>query len=487
MSSQESNNSSFDSGDNLFDDDPSEFVRPAASLRDAPDDLELESIFDSPKIVPTMNQKGRKCIKCLHCDGVYNIGHNATKIMCHVCKIKGQSITICPGNISPRYNRAYQAYYKAHMSKKEDRQQRKDEFVNAMRRMDDQCLRTTLERKGLDDGVINLVTNEIRTSVALDSKPAAKPAPLPKSSSNQMTLTGRPYNKDPNCVTIGRNKLARAFFGNGIQFQFINDPEFRSAVEYIATIDPRQWTWCDRHELSGNVLNDLFRTQLNESCDGLKKDAPDFGFCLIGDGATINKVPMINILGQAGGDHPMQLEIVDCSERMASGKGKDAYYLSDLFRRHIVIIGSDFCDLIIFDGARNVQKSGRLLSVHFPMVTCIHDPAHCLHLDFGDIAKLLPVSLMCKFYRRVYHWCQGPHHAFTAACNQCCDASKESGAKLIKLSTIRFGIFIGCFVRLCRNKSPTQTFLSMSGSLKRSSGKKGVPMAMKLLMLQDEY
>ena len=88
MSSQESNNSSLDSGDNLFDDDPLEFVRPAASLRDAPDDLELESIFDSPKIVPTINQKGRKCIKCLHCDGVYNIGHNATKIMCHVCKIK---------------------------------------------------------------------------------------------------------------------------------------------------------------------------------------------------------------------------------------------------------------------------------------------------------------------------------------------------------------------------------------------------------------
>ena len=103
MSSQESN-------DDLFEDLTNEVVLPAASLRDAPDKLVLNSIFDSPNIVPTLASNGKKVTQCLHCNGTYKIGHNATKIMYHVCKIKGKSITICPGNITPSWNAKYQDY-----------------------------------------------------------------------------------------------------------------------------------------------------------------------------------------------------------------------------------------------------------------------------------------------------------------------------------------------------------------------------------------
>ena len=478
MSSPESNR------DPLMDDDEDEVLVPPSSAKDAPDDLELKKIWDSQWICQVIVD-GKKKWRCLHCNLLFP-QWNATKALAHVTGTTGQSIAVCHGKISPSWKMKYKDLEDRNLSRKAASALRKQQFFHHFQIQDNKVLNTQLERKGQERKMPPLVMPPVAAIPPVAAMPPSG-KPLPKVASNQMILTGRPYNKDPHCVQIGRNKLARAIFGNGVQFRFINDPEFREAVEYIATIHPDQWSWCDRKELSGNILNDMYQTQLRESYDSLKKDCKTCGFCMMGDGATIKKVPLINIMAQAGGDHPLPLEIVDCSSRMASGKTKDAYYISSLFQRHIIIIGKENGDLIIFDGASNVQKAGRLLSVPFPMLTCIHDPAHCIHLVFGDVFKLLPISLMCKFYRRVYFWCQGPHHVYTSAYNTVCDACPESHTRLIKLSTIRFGIFIGCFIRLCRNKKPTLTFMSMSDSIRPDKRKRGVPMDLRRIMNRDEY
>ena len=459
--------------DPLFDDDPD----------DVPEGYVLTKIWDAPRICRGVTPSGKPFWTCGHCNTKFPGQHNATKALAHAARKPGHSVAICRGKQTPGWQLQYGSLYAKFDNKRVAIAVRKQDFSEHWSAQDNRVLDRQLERKGLERTFESCVTPIPGAAVM----PAPITGPLPKVADRQMTLTGRPYNTDENCLQIGRNKLARALFGNGISFQFINDAAFREAVEYIATIHPKKWRWMDRHQLSGPILNDIYKTQLAENHATLQQESDHYGYCLMGDGATINKVPLINILAQAGQDHPLQLEIVDCSDRMASGLTKDAYYIASKMRRHIIIIGKENGDLIIFDGASNVQKAGRLLSVDFPMLTCIHDPAHCIHLFFGDVFKLLPISLMCKFYRRVYFWCQGPCHAYTAGYNQCCQASPESGTKLVKLSTIRFGIFIGCFIRHCRNKNPTLTFMSMCDSLRENSKTRAVPIDLRRLVGRDEY
>ena len=318
--------------DLLFDDDPN----------DVPDGMVLKSIWDSPHIERGVTPAGKKFWRCGHCNLKFPGQHNASKALAHAARKPGHSVVTCGGNQTPSWQLQYGNLWTTTDNRRIERVMRKQNFNHQWMAQDNMVLDRQLERKGLERKFNSCVTP---TTGAASFPPLSSSQSLPKVPSNQMTLTGRPYNEDENCVQIGRNKLARAMFGNGIQFQFINDPAFRDAIDYISTINPRKWKWFDRHQLSGPILDDLYETQLRENYASLREDSEHYGCCLMGDGATINKVPIINILAQSGQDHPLQLEIVDCSERMASGKGKDAFYISGKLQVHIIKIFKGPCGL----------------------------------------------------------------------------------------------------------------------------------------------
>ena len=50
-------------------------------------------------------------------------------------------------------------------------------------------------------------------------------------------------------------------------------------------------------------------------------------------------------------------------------------------------------DLFYFDGASNVQKAGRLLSVKYPRAVCLHGSEHVVSLFFSDFAKMRPFKV----------------------------------------------------------------------------------------------
>ena len=51
----------------------------------------------------------------------------------------------------------------------------------------------------------------------------------------------------------------------------------------------------------------------------LLKEADIFGFTLFGDGATVGRMPLINIMASGVYETAAVLEIVDCSSYLASG------------------------------------------------------------------------------------------------------------------------------------------------------------------------
>ena len=45
----------------------------------------------------------------------------------------------------------------------------------------------------------------------------------------------------------------------------------------------------------------------------------------------------------------------------------------------------------MFDGASNVQLAGRLLKVHYPILTFMHGSEHTVLLFFNDVSKIIIV------------------------------------------------------------------------------------------------
>lgn len=81
---------------------------------------------------------------------------------------------------------------------------------------------------------------------------------------------------------------------------------------------------------------------------------------------------------------------------------------------HIVALGKTTVDLVIWDGASNVQNAGQELQLDFPWMTCIRGAEHQSSLWLGDTAKTYHVKLIIQVYRRVYHWFGGTVRALFA-------------------------------------------------------------------------
>ena len=113
---------------------------------------------------------------------------------------------------------------------------------------------------------------------------------------------------------------------------------------------------------------------------------------------------LVNVLVSTPNEPCAVLDIVDCSEHMNSGGKKDATYLADQFVEKIEELDPlhNRLDVIIFYGASNVQKSGRLIEANCPQVTVLHGAEHVTALFFSDVATLPPIKQFIIGYRRLY-------------------------------------------------------------------------------------
>ena len=100
----------------------------------------------------------------------------------------------------------------------------------------------------------------------------------------------------------------------------------------------------------------------------IKKEADIFGLLFLGDGATISRCPLLNILCSTKNITVAVLEIVDFQGHLSQGNKKCASFICNRFLKHLKAIDPQFffTDVIMFDGSSNVQPGGKLLKVHYP-------------------------------------------------------------------------------------------------------------------------
>ena len=65
------------------------------------------------------------------------------------------------------------------------------------------------------------------------------------------------------------------------------------------------------------------------------------------------------------------LEIVDCQVHLSDGNKKDVTFICNQSLNNVREIdpGKNLTDIVMLDGTSNVQLGGKLLKMHYPMLT----------------------------------------------------------------------------------------------------------------------
>ena len=169
-----------------------------------------------------------------------------------------------------------------------------------------------------------------------------------------------------------------------------------------------------RNEVGGKYLEQNFACYREKIVASLLTDADTFGIAMYADGATVKRAPLINILGSGVHNNAAILEIKDCSEHAATGGKKDAKYVAQALMEHVEQLQKEApnsVDLVIFDGAANVQKAGLIMQRKYPKISVIKGGEHVIALMFKDLFTKVPAFRALKhFNHRLYDLFGGGRH-----------------------------------------------------------------------------
>ena len=158
-----------------------------------------------------------------------------------------------------------------------------------------------------------------------------------------------------------------------------------------------------RYQVAGRLLDANFAAYQNDSLDSLLADVDTYGVSIFGDGATIVKTPMINILASSPTNPSCVLDVVDCSNHMLTGGKKDAWYIAKQILPIMRNIdpNKNRIHVVAFDGAYNVQKAGELMREHYPQITVLQGIEHTVATIIGKWVGLRPIKTLCQFAKTV--------------------------------------------------------------------------------------
>ena len=202
----------------------------------------------------------------------------------------------------------------------------------------------------------------------------------PKATSIQSTLP----TTSPNVHNSFAMDVAYAdfVFSNNLAFSITTCPKLNYLRNLARTI-PSTYTPPDRNKVGGVLLDTLHDTYYDKCIKLLRDNGLLFDVTCFGDGATIKTVPLVNMMACGVHIPAAVLDVADCTDHVAEGGLKDATYLANLFLPLIVKLeGGEngkwkgMVDLLFFDGASNVKKSGRIIQGRHPNITLGHGAEH---------------------------------------------------------------------------------------------------------------
>ncbi len=407
----------------VADDDEDELIIPQASYSSDSEDsvsavpTSIKTVWETKKFEKILDKEGRKMWKCHFC-GVERSEWNHTKAWHHA--IGGKDVASCK-RIPPRWKAVFARFAAQKETKKAARDvharnltistEEKDAVAFALySKQKDAKLAARNPRKA--DNAKNLTpTHDEHSTVSSFSHPNSlkrsyfernNQVDSSKKSKHQSLLITSSAKNNPAAerrLSLVINHLCVA---HALPFSLPQSPLFQNMLVHARNTN-NTYKPPSRYEMSGDLLEANFVAYQQDQLNKLLMNVHTFGIGIFGDGATIVKVPMMNILACSAGNPSCVLDVVDCTDHVAEGNKKDAFFICQqmLPRMRQIDPEKNLFDLIAFDGAANVQKAGALIEQHFPRCTVIVGIEHTVSLLFGKVMAVRPMQEMCQFAKLV--------------------------------------------------------------------------------------
>ena len=360
-------------------------------------------------------------------------GANASKALWHVLQESGHDIRPCRGNIPANRMRQYQDLSQTKALQKDTRAQRSALLSSNIDDLQDRTVHSmTVGRRISGKGEASAPRSSLKepwaiteTSSLSSSTPKSIRCPytsffqpVPKRTKKveqqgggmrQMKLYGNAIN--PQSVIRMDVAIADFLHSHCLPFSLAEDSKLMTIIDIARNLQSN-YRPPSRKDIAGRILDALYITNWKDQMHTLLSEAKVFGITVFGDGATIKTVPLVNVLA-AGVNNPFALlDISDCSNHLSKGQKKDARHIASIIIPLIKQIESEsnvhqkkspgIVDLVLFDGASNVQNAGLILKAYNPRITVGHGAEHVVSLFFSDVyRKVSDFKKLSDFAKKV--------------------------------------------------------------------------------------
>ncbi len=402
-------------------------------------------------------------------------GWNATKALYHVNKIKRSDISRCKSNAIDAAHRA--VYYRLYQ-KTTARKNAQQKAVDSKKRLSDNYI--------ADAGEAYAATKKKKTSPFLsvtssvtddNSTPDQIQTQLnfAKDEAKEKRVSPRLYQQkltdavDPQAEHQLTMAIADLIHSCGLPFSLASHHKFHRVLT-LAKLVTKKYIPPGRIKVAGELLDLNYELYIKNTTELLMKEVDVYGLTFFGDAATVKKTPLINILASSVHLPVGCLRIVDCTGHLQADGKKNAAYIADLFVPHIREMEKTTpkcTDLVIFDGASNVQKAGQLLQAKFPHISVLHGAEHVISLFYNDVFRLKEFDMLKNINRMIYRYFgSGAMHSPYAIFSK--HSRDHNGGKcigLIRAADTRMGGHVISIMRTLRLKDPLISTISSASFL----------------------
>jgi hypothetical protein len=419
---------------------------------------------------------GNKHWKCLWCNRCFQ-SWNATKALFHVNKEKGAEVRKCTSHAIDEVHKL--EYARLLQKYKHQRNAQKNHVVSKKRSSDEYLASasdayTASRKKKTPPGTIknastpteSLITRQTQTQLNFTHGTPSSGQSNPSPTLHQQKLGDV---VDPQSEATLTMAIADLIHACGLPFSLASHHKFLRVLALAKTVS-KKYIPPGRNKVAGELLDLNYQVYKQKNLDLLQKEANIFGISFFGDGATVKKSPLINILASSVHLPVGCLRIVDCTGHLETDGRKDATFISDLFIPHISEMENKIpkcTDLVIFDGASNVQKAGQLLEARFPHISVIHGAEHVISLFYRDIFHLREFEILKKTNRHIYR-CFGSgsmHSPYAIFSKHTRDHNSGKSIGLIRAADTRMGGHVISMLRTLRLKDALISTISSASFL----------------------
>lgn len=283
---------------------------PAAAAQAPPPQLPelglapLARIFDDPKINAVYTDNGKEAWKCGWCNVTFQPKH-ATRALIHVNKVRNKGIKICPALIPDEHRERYRKLYESTLERKV-----------AVKRAQDAVDAYTEE-------------NQMGAVSALIQK-KLKMAPV--GGGLQQDIATAMENISAGDLRVANTAqldmaIANFWHCDNIPDAAVESPRFKYLLK-CARLVSKEYKPPHRKRIAGELLDLNYANRHAENKAMVTKEADTFGLSHLTDGATVKKMPLLNVICLTASCAPVTMSIIDATEHLQDGQKKDARFIA---------------------------------------------------------------------------------------------------------------------------------------------------------------